>query len=732
MVLVLGVLALLIAIGVVLAQSAPRRSGTNGIPSETFAAVVRAGETVCQSSELVPADTAALRLTIGTYGRPGPALSLVAATSAGGPITQGGLTPGWRQGVISIPVRLVARTIPNARVCLHNAGPGKLAIGGAAPYAPALELIHAGRTTTAAAGLRVDYIRPGKESWFSLLPTLWYRMTLAKGDVVRHWAPWGALVLVLIAAGAAIGALVRPDNGTAPHRADLPGDETAGADPGSSAPVGRRSLPGLRRLPVAAWLCVLVALANGVAWSLITPPFEVPDENAHYAYVNQLASRGTLPHTIRDEGHLSPAEDAMLAASGYYRVVGIRGDPSPFTAVQQDEIDAVARANLSTAGTGDALVATASPPLYYLIQTVPFALAPGGTVLNRLAFMRVVSALLGGLTVLFVFMLLRELLPGTPGAWTAGALAVAFQPLFGFMSGGVSYDDLMYACSTGLLLAIVRAFRRGLTGRAAVEIGLALGLGLVGKVAMDGLVPAAALGLLILLVRAYRPGVAPPGGRSAALWASAATVLVAAIPVAAYLAWNRTSAGRAGLTPQLSSAAGVPGLTYNLRAELSRVWQLFLPHLWLRPQFSYLPLWQTWFRGTFGVFGWLDYSFSAAFFHAALKVVLAVCALAVVGLVRARGGVRRHLGELAVFVVALGGICGEIGIVSYRTFLQSGGQFEQARYLLPLLGTYALIVALATRAAGPRWVAAIGALLVMVALSHNLFAQMLTIERYYS
>ena len=41
----------------------------------------------------------------------------------------------------------------------------------------------------------------------------------------------------------------------------------------------------MKRLPAAAWLCGGVALANALAWSLITPPFQVPDENAHYAYV---------------------------------------------------------------------------------------------------------------------------------------------------------------------------------------------------------------------------------------------------------------------------------------------------------------------------------------------------------------------------------------------------------------------------------------------------------------
>ena len=63
-------------------------------------------------------------------------------------------------------------------------------------------------------------------------------------------------------------------------------------------------------MPKAAWLCALVALANGLAWSLIVPPFEVPDENAHYAYVAQVAERGTVPRHALPEGLLSPAEDA--------------------------------------------------------------------------------------------------------------------------------------------------------------------------------------------------------------------------------------------------------------------------------------------------------------------------------------------------------------------------------------------------------------------------------------
>lgn len=232
---------------------------------------------------------------------------------------------------------------------------------------------------------------------------------------------------------------------------------------------------GWRRLPALGRACALVALVNALAWSLITPPFEVPDENAHYAYVAQLAINHALPYDT-GSNPTSPEEEMMLGAVGFYRAVGLRQDPVPFTQYQQSVIDAVAHHDgLSSTPTGQALTATNNPPLYYLAQVIPFELAPGGTVLNRLAFMRVFSALLSAITVLFIFLFLRELLPGTPWAWTTGALAAAFQPLFGFMSGGVNNDNALNLCAAALLFFIARGFRRGLSRGVAIGMGCALG-----------------------------------------------------------------------------------------------------------------------------------------------------------------------------------------------------------------------------------------------------------------
>ena len=65
-----------------------------------------------------------------------------------------------------------------------------------------------------------------------------------------------------------------------------------------------------------------------------------------------------------------------------------------------------------------------------------------------------------------------ELLPGSRWAWPLGALAVAFQPMFGFIAGGVQVDNALDLCTAGLMLAIAITLRRGLTARRGLAVGL--------------------------------------------------------------------------------------------------------------------------------------------------------------------------------------------------------------------------------------------------------------------
>jgi hypothetical protein len=296
------------------------------------------------------------------------------------------------------------------------------------------------------------------------------------------------------------------------------------------------------------------------------------------------------------------------------------------------------------------------------------------------------------------------------------------------MSGGFNNDALLYLCSAGVLFALARIDRRGLSVREGLLLGGFLGAGLLTKVTLVGLVPGVLLFLLIALARAWRTERRREATRGAAIAA-----LLGGGPVLLYLGISRATGART----LVSGGLGAPpsqatGLHYSVSQELSHVWQLFLPRLWLHPQFHDVPLWHTWFRGFLGTFGWLDYAFSNAAFTAMAVVFGLVLALAAAELVRSRAALRARAGLLAAFAVMLAGLCGEIGVESYRFLVSSGQQFEQARYLLPLLGLYALIVALAARLPGRRWGPALGAAIVMLALAHTIFSQLLTVQRFYA
>jgi hypothetical protein len=77
------------------------------------------------------------------------------------------------------------------------------------------------------------------------------------------------------------------------------------------------------------------------------------------------------------------------------------------------------------------------------------------------------------------------------------------------------------------------------------------------------------------------------------------------------------------------------------------------------------------------------------------------------------------------------GLLGLLNWIGYGVQLGEAEGFEQARYLLPLLGLYGAIVALAARGAGRRYGPALGVLIVSVAILHSLLAMLLTMTRYY-
>lgn len=489
----------------------------------------------------------------------------------------------------------------------------------------------------------------------------------------------------------------------------------------------RSSFERLWAIPVAARWCAVLAIANAVAWSVITPPFHVPDENAHVAYVQYLAETGEPPG-LPDAPVYSSQEAELLDAVEFGGVVGRPRDRAIASEEQDDAVDAAGDRSVPRDNGGGTLSNSNQPPLYYGLQAGVYLTFPADGLLDQIAVMRLLSALLAGLTTLFVFLFLRETF-SQPWTWTVGALVAGFQPLFGFLSGGVTADALLFCASAALLWALARAFNQGLSPARGVVIGGALAVGILAKLSFVALVPGVVLALILLVEKAR--------GERAALRGAGLALAGLALPLVAYVAlntllWDRGAFGGAAQTA-VGNAVGSEGAdVINLREQLVYAWQLYLPRLpFMLDQFETFPLWETWFKGWIGRYGWVDTSFDSWAYTLAGVVVAPLALLLGVGVVRERRTLSRRWRELLTYATVTLGLMLAIAFSGIRFREDSGSAFEQARYLLPLLPFYAAAVVIACRAAGKRLSRPVAAGVVVLALGHGLFSQMLVIARYY-
>ncbi len=477
----------------------------------------------------------------------------------------------------------------------------------------------------------------------------------------------------------------------------------------------------LRRIPTTAWVCALIACLNAVCWSVITPPFQVTDESSHYAYVQHLAETGSLPTSGAE--NFPRAEELALSDLHVGEVMERPSIGTISTEASQRKLESDLTLPEARTGSPDAGVATSQPPLYYALETIPYGLASGGTVLDQLTLMRLLSTLMGGLTALFAYLFLREALPGAPWAWTVGGLGVALAPLLGVMSGAVNPDALLFAVSAALFYCLARGFRRGLTPRFAIAFGAVLAVGYLTKLTFLCLLPGALLGLLVLGLREARTS-----------WRTACrriglVLAVGASPALLYTIINLLL-GRTSIVAITGSVAsnGRGGSIFN---ELSYIWQLYLPRLPGMGSYfhGFLTTRVYWFDDLVGNYGWLDTRFPRWVYNAALIPAGVIAVLFTRALFISRAALRSRVIEVVVYLTMSLGVLFTIGAGDYNGKLP--GEYVEPRYVLPMLALWGAVLALAARGAGRRWGPVAGVLIVTLVMAHDVFSQLLVISRYY-
>jgi 4-amino-4-deoxy-L-arabinose transferase-like glycosyltransferase len=244
----------------------------------------------------------------------------------------------------------------------------------------------------------------------------------------------------------------------------------------------------LRRRPELGALLLLCA-GLAAAWALVVPPFESPDEPAHWSYVAYLADEGELPSEIWPQ-------------TAEWR-------PELYESHQPPLFYATAASLLRATGLPTEHV---EPPRNPEFRTAPdepnlFLRPRGGSALGEatvgIGAVRLLSAAFGVGAALLAYLLADLVFGGRRPHALAVAALVGLSPQFLHIAGSVNNDGLTALLSTATLLATVRLLREPAAGPwLPALLGGLLGAALLAKLTALALLPIAAG---VVLWRALRP-----------------------------------------------------------------------------------------------------------------------------------------------------------------------------------------------------------------------------------
>ncbi|HEY6887661.1 MAG TPA: DUF2142 domain-containing protein, partial [Solirubrobacter sp.] len=284
----------------------------------------------------------------------------------------------------------------------------------------------------------------------------------------------------------------------------------------------------MRRVPAPLAILLAVATVQFLAWVVVLPALQPPDEHTHFAYTQRLLETGHKPPIDGDPPRYSPELEAAWIDAGLKPIIGnVSGRPY-WTSLDErlwHAHDAKLGPHARDAATGPT-GASRNPPLYYAYAGIAYAVEWNGSFFDRLFAMRIANLPLYLLTIVMTWVLAGQLF-GRDALWprTVAAGAVAVQPQFAFVAAGVSPDPFLTAIWAVFTVLAVHVVQRGVTYRTAAGLG-ALALASIATHPRGA--PLAVLALLAVGL-GLRRRLGPVSRRTLALGGAAAAVLLAVI-----------------------------------------------------------------------------------------------------------------------------------------------------------------------------------------------------------
>ncbi len=700
-------------------------TGTDNVEADSYIAETTAGEPVCVPGLRIPAGTARIRLQLISPARLRPALAMALTVQGAARTIDSRLGPEAvgssriSTPIFSIPAVSAGHGESAASLCVSAAG--VVNWGGTPLPAPPTPSPPTAGGHPLAGRIAVWYLpRAGAQSsYLARAGEILSRASLFRPGLVGPWLY--VLILLVILPGLALASV------RCLALAVAGGRESAPAVAGARAGTGRRG--------TAAWLFAIAAV-NFACWALITPPLQAPDEVDHFAYTQSLVQRGEAPsrNPASPLARWSSAEALVMEDMSFLTDHQVGDSRPPWSARQQARYRAQAASlHPSSSDGGGNETAASHGPIYYAALAPAYMLASSSP-LDQLTLMRLTSALIGALTVLFTFLLARELAPGRPWLAVLAALLVCYQPMYGFISGAVNNDVGVNAGAAALELLLIRMLRRGitipwgaLTGALLIALPLIKGTGL-------SLYPVAALVFAVTLWRHH-------SRTELRAWAALALGAVVLAELSARVLNVLLPAAGPGGSGAISSNASAAGeALHHIPSFLAYLWQALLPRLPFMPRYfprppgfvlSHDPGFVIFVERGWAAFGWYDVFFPHWVYIVIFLAMVLTVALAVWAARREWSWLRRHLLEalvlIAMPVVVVVGFEAAYYTPSPRPVIAEFG-----RYAFPAIGPLAALVVGALHAFGRRRMLGVGVGLLAAMIAFSYASQLLTLTSFYA
>jgi 4-amino-4-deoxy-L-arabinose transferase-like glycosyltransferase len=222
-------------------------------------------------------------------------------------------------------------------------------------------------------------------------------------------------------------------------------------------------------------LLLLAFIVLALAFSVVDPLFEPPDELPHYRYIRDLIETHRLPVLELGGGQLQSHQPPLYYLLGAGLIWWLpSNDLNPWFTRKND------------------FWAYASGPeehynknqYLHCDEAFPYKGIALGVHLVRL-----LSVLLGAVSVWITYRIGRELWPTSPELAWGGASLVAFTPMFLFISGAINNDTPVTTLSAATLWLCILTLRQGFTLKKDLLLGLILGAAILTKISALALLP---------------------------------------------------------------------------------------------------------------------------------------------------------------------------------------------------------------------------------------------------